>query len=171
MSGPGVPMRIVRHALVDFDRSLPLVEIRVDRHKLSKRLWRASADDGTDFGFELEKPLEHGDVVHVSESHRYAIGQTAEPVLEIMLDPKPDASAVLGWVVGNMHFVIEALPDRIRTPDDSALRQTFERVGIQFLATSAVFRPHRLASVVGHSHAPVQENPFLRPVRHAGATH
>ncbi len=73
---------------------------------------------------------------------------------------------MLGWVAGNMHFVIEAREDRILAPDDPALRQVFERVGISFRAIPAVFHPHRLARVVDHSHAPAQENPFLRPPRH-----
>jgi len=164
-------MLLIRHAISDFDANLPAIEIRVDRHKLAKRLWRATADDGTDFGFELETPLSDGGVVWANDTARYVISQTAEPVLEIPLDPKPDASAVLGWVVGNMHFVIEARSDRLLATDDPALRQALERVGIPYRATSAVFRPHQLAGVVAHSHAPVRDHPIIRAIRHAAATH
>jgi hypothetical protein len=30
---------------------------------------------------------------------------------------------VLGWIVGNLHFVIEAQAERLLAPDDPALRQ------------------------------------------------
>lgn len=163
-------MHLVRAALVGSDAALPAVEIRVERLKLAKRLWRATADDGAEFGFELERPLAHGDVVFAHERGRYVIVQAAEPVLEIALDPRPGSAAVLGWIVGNLHFVLEAQPTRLLAPDDPALRQALERLGIAFRATVAVFQPHRLAAAVAHSHAPAHattfaEHLYVRPPR------
>jgi urease accessory protein len=158
-------MVLVRGPLASADAALPACAIRVDRLKLAKRLWRANADDGTDFGFELTAPLQHGDAVHATATARYVIEQMPEPVLEIALDEKPETCAVLGWIVGNLHFVIEARADRLLAPDDPALRQSLERLGIPFRATNAVFQPHRLAAAVAHSHAPATEHPFVRPAR------
>jgi urease accessory protein len=162
-------MHHVRAAMSSsFDSNLPTVPIRVDRLKLAKRLWRGAADDGADFGFDCESPLKHGDVVWVTTTARYVIEQTPEPVLEVSLeDASPDAAAVLGWAVGNMHFVIEAQPGFVRAPDDPALRQSLARLAIPFRETSAVFQPHRFASIVAHSHAPApaHEHPYLRPAR------
>jgi urease accessory protein len=155
-------MLLVRGPCASADPALPACAIRVDRLKLAKRLWRATAEDGTGFGFELETPLRHGDVVWVVGERRYQIEQQPEPVLEIALDPKPDTSAVLGWIVGNLHFVIEAQPGRLLAPDDSALRQSLERLGIPFRATIEVFQPHRLAASVAHSHAPATGHPYIR---------
>jgi len=69
--------------------ALPRVAVRVDRLKLAKRLWRGVADDGEEFGFELEKPLQPGDVVFQNEKACYVIGQEPELVLEISLAVAP----------------------------------------------------------------------------------
>jgi urease accessory protein len=159
-------MTLVRGPLAGADPALPACPIRVDRLKLAKRLWRATAADGTDFGFEVNAPLRHGEVVHVTAAARYVIEQQPEPVLALALDPHPDASAVLGWIVGNLHFVIEARADVLLAPDDPALRQSLERLGIAYEVRSEVFQPHRLAASVVHSHAgagPGDEHPYLRP--------
>lgn len=158
-------MVFIRGSLASADPARPACAIRVDRLKLAKRLWRAVAADGTDFGCEVETPLRHGDVVHETATARYVIEQLPEPVLAIVLDPKPEASAVLGWIVGNLHFVIEAQADRLLAPDDSALRQSLERLSIPYEAVTEVFQPHRLAASVVHSHAPATEHPFIRPPR------
>ncbi|MBE2216368.1 MAG: urease accessory protein UreE [Opitutaceae bacterium] len=145
-------------------RARPETAIRVDRQKLARRLWRGAADDGLDFGFEVETPLRHGDVVWATPATRYVIRQSAEPLLEIAIDGPPDQAAVIGWAVGNMHFVIEAQERRLLAPDDSGLRQALDRIGIAYCAVSGVFQPHRFASIVGHSHAPGPEaHPFIRP--------
>jgi len=160
-------MVLVRGPFASADAARPAVAIQVDRLKLAKRLWRATAVDGADFGFELTTPLRHGDVVHATATARYVIEQLPEPVLEIALDPKPEQSAVLGWIVGNLHFVIEARADRLLAPDDPALRQSLERLGIPFRAATEIFQPHRLAAAVVHAHAPAGaiEHPYIRPPR------
>jgi len=135
-------------------RALPETAIRVDRQKLARRLWRGRADDGTDFGFEVESALRHGDCVHATPATRYVIRQSAEPLLELSIDLPADQAAVIGWAVGNMHFVIEAQERRLLAPDDSGLRQALDRLGIAYRAVTAVFQPHRFAGIVGHSHEP-----------------
>ena len=118
-------------------------------------------------GQEILSVLEQRDfpVTSLRPRARYVISQLPAPVLEIALDPKPEASAVLGWIVGNLHFVIEAQATRLLAPDDPALRQALERLGGSFRATVEVFQPHRLAASVAHSHAPVTGHPFIRPPR------
>lgn len=144
---------IVHAPLPPVADSRPATAIRVDRQKLSRRLWRGTADDGREFGFELESPLRHGDLVWASDQTRYVICQTPEPVLEIPLDVKPEAAAVIGWAVGNLHFAIEAQAARILAPDDSGLRQALDRLGIHYHECVEVFQPHRLAvSFAGHGH-------------------
>ena len=146
-------MHLVHAPLTSFNPALPEVAIHADRQKLAKRLWRAAADDGTEFGFEVETPLRHGDIVWAGEKARYAIHQAPEPVLEIPLDVTPDAAAVIGWAVGNLHFAIEAQATRLLAPDDSGLRQTLDRLGIHYHEITEVFQPHRFAgSLAGHGH-------------------
>ena len=140
-----------------------LIPVSVDRRVLAKRLWRATAADGTEFGFELSAPLVHGDTVHVTATARYVIRQLPEPVLEIVLPAAADAAAVTGWAVGNLHFPIEAQPHRLLAPADIALRQSLDRLGIAYRAIEEVFRPHRLAAgAAPHSHAAGPEaHPFV----------
>lgn len=152
----------------DASRVLPETAIRVDRQKLARRLWRGAAEDGVDFGFEVETPLRHGDVVWTTPATRYVIRQAAEPLLEVSVDVPAEQAAVIGWAVGNMHFVIEAQERRILAPDDSGLRQALDRLGIAYRAVAGVFQPHRFAGIVGHSHGPAgpQAHPFIRPHGH-----
>jgi urease accessory protein len=147
-------MHLVHAPLSSFDAEFPEISVRVDRQKLAKRLWRAAAADGTEFGFEVETPLHHGDVVWASDKARYVIRQEPERVLEIPLDVKPDAAAVIGWAVGNLHFAIEAQPTRLLAPDDTGLRQALDRMHIHYHEVVEVFEPHRFAgSLDGHGHA------------------
>jgi len=161
-------MILIKGPLAGADTTLPETAIRVDRQKLARRLWRGTADDGADFGFEVESPLHHGDAVWATPATRYIIRQAAEPLLEIAIDVPADQAAVIGWAVGNMHFVIEAQERRILAPDDSGLRQALDRIGIAYRGVTGVFQPHRFASIVGHAHGPSgpEAHPFIRPHAH-----
>ncbi|MBK8479183.1 MAG: urease accessory protein UreE [Opitutaceae bacterium] len=156
-------MQLVHAALSVPVSELVLVRIAADRRQLAKRLWRATAADGTEFGFELSTPLAHGDTVYATAVARYVIQQEPEAVLEIPIPAAPAAAAITGWAVGNLHFPIEAQPQRLLAPDDTALRQSLERMGIEYRAITEVFRPHRLAAgAAPHSHAPAAEvHPFV----------
>jgi urease accessory protein len=146
-------MNLVRAPLEAPDTSLAEVALRADRQILSKRLWRGTAEDGTEFGFELETPLRHGEAVAQTSKERYVIRQNSEPVLEIPLDVTAGAAAVIGWTVGNLHFAIEAQEHRILAPDDSGLRQMLDRLGVHYHAVVEVFQPNRLSgSVAGYGH-------------------
>jgi len=146
-------MHWVSAPLVGVDPALPEVAVRVERRQLARRRWRAAADDGAEFGFELDLPLAHGDVVWVSAGARYVMRQSAEPVLVIPLDGAPAAAAVTGWIVGNLHFPVEAQPGRLLAPDERALRRMLERIGIPYHDAVECFQPHRLASVlIGAGH-------------------
>jgi urease accessory protein len=144
-------MNLVSAPLEASDTSLEEVALRADRQIVAKRLWRGKADDGTEFGFELEAPLRNGQAIAQTPNKRYVIRQNPEPVLEIPLDVPAEATAVIGWAIGNLHFAIDAQPSRILAPDDAGLRQTLDRLGVRYRAVCEVFEPHRLsASLAGH---------------------
>ena len=132
---------VIIHATLEVAPTLPRVALRVDRLTLAKRRWRAVAEDGAEFGFDLTVPLTDGAAFFASGSAVYGIVQKVEPVLEIALLPKPAPVARLGWTIGNLHFPIQVTDEVIRVPDDPALRQLFEREKIPFTEEERVFTP------------------------------
>ncbi|HTJ78765.1 MAG TPA: urease accessory protein UreE [Rariglobus sp.] len=138
-------MLIVSAPLTSVDPTLPEIALRVERRTLAKRLWRGVAEDGAEFGFELETPLRHEMAFFQSETARYVIRQEPEAVLEIALDLPPSAAAGVGWAVGNLHLEFSSEPTRLLTPDEPAARQLMERIQISYKPTTAVFRAGRFA--------------------------
>ncbi|MDR1284290.1 MAG: urease accessory protein UreE [Opitutaceae bacterium] len=154
-------LHLIREPVPEPDLSLPEVAMRIDRQKLSKRLWRGVADDGAGFGCELPSPLRDGDTIFQTPAARYVIRQQPEAVLEIALDiTPPSAAAGIGWAIGNLHLELSAETTRLLTPDDTATRRLLARIGVPFRETTAVFRPGRfvrgpgpaLARELGPSH-------------------
>lgn len=141
-------MTIVRRVLPPASGG-DVVMLRVPRETLAKRRWRGVAEDGAEFGFDLEEPLGDGAVIHRTEGVVYAIRQMPEPVLEVALPGVADA-AWLGWMIGNLHFALEIGEGVIQVADDPALRQMFVREGIVFSEKHCVFRP--MSGSSGHPH-------------------
>jgi urease accessory protein len=138
-------LQMISKPVSEVNPALPEVAVRVERLKLAKRLWRGAADDGVEFGCELERPLTHGDTIWQSGAARYVVRQTEEAVLEISLHVAASAAAGIGWAVGNLHLELMGEAGRLLTPDDKAARQLFERIHVEFRETTAVFRPGRFA--------------------------
>ena len=137
-------LQLIDDSLSQIDLALPVIELRVERRVLAKRLWRGTAADGVEFGFELAAPLKHGDAFHQTAAASYVIAQQPEPVLEIPLaDLPPSATAGIGWAVGNLHLEFSSEATRLLTPDEPAARQLFARIQIDYVATTAVFRAGR----------------------------
>ena len=135
------PMNVIRASLIEWNKKLPVVRIPVERLTLAKRRWRGVAEDGCEFGFDLETPLNDTAVVLQSDNALYAIAQKFEPVLEVPLVANAAKAARLGWTIGNLHFPIEVAETIIRVSDDPALRQLFDRERIQYVACKRVFHP------------------------------
>jgi urease accessory protein len=138
-------LQLVQTSIAQPDPALPEIVLRAARLTVIKRLWRGTADDGTEFGFELSAPLKHGDTFWQTAGARYVLQQLPEPVVEILLDVAPSAAAGIGWAVGNLHLELSAEPMRLLAPDEPAVRQLFERLKVPFKPTTAIFRPGRFA--------------------------
>lgn len=138
-------MQLISGPVVSPDPSLAETALHVERLTLAKRIWRGAAEDGTEFGFELSRPLQHGDVFWQTAAARYVIHQVPEAVVEISLDVAPSAAAGIGWAVGNLHLELQAEPARLLAADEPAVRQLLERLKVPFKATTAIFRPGRFA--------------------------
>jgi urease accessory protein len=138
-------MKLIHAVLASPNSSLPAVPLRTDRITLAKRLWRGTAVDGLEFGFELDRPLKPGDTFHETTAARYIVEQDSEPVVEIPLDIAPSAAAGIGWAIGNLHLELQSEPTRLLAADEPAVRQLLDRLQVPYRQTTAVFRPGRFA--------------------------
>ena len=134
-------MELIHHALTGWDQHLSVLRIPVERLSLAKRRWRGIAEDGTEFGFDLEAPLTDGAAIFQSDAAVYILAQKYEPVLEVALGSDSPSAARLGWMIGNLHFAVEVAGAIVRVVDDPAVRQLFEREHIPFTACKRVFHP------------------------------
>jgi urease accessory protein len=116
------------------------VRLTASRGTLGKRRWRGVAEDGREFGFDLENGLNHGSVFFEDEIAQYVVEQEPEQVLEIPIATL-DRAASVAWNLGNLHFVVQILPRSIRVPADSAVRQFLHREGIDHEEIECVFLP------------------------------
>jgi len=138
-------LQLINAPLASPTPSLPEVALTVERITLAKRIWRGTAADGMEFGFELERPLRHGETFWQTVTARYVIAQQPEAVVEIDLTIAPSAAAGIGWAVGNLHLELNAEPARLLAPDEPAVRQLLDRLQVPFKPTTAIFRPGRFA--------------------------
>ncbi|MEO7597824.1 MAG: urease accessory protein UreE [Opitutus sp.] len=138
-------LQLINAPIAEPDVTLPQIAIPVERTTIAKRLWRGTAEDGAEFGFDLSAPLKHGDTVFQSSTARYLVQQQPERVVEISLAIQPSAAAGIAWAVGNLHLELCAEPNRLLAPDEPAVRQLLARMKVDFNSTTAVFRPGRFA--------------------------
>ena len=123
------------------------VVLMVERRLFLKRRWRGIAEDGCEFGFDLESRLQHGGVIHRSDSADYVVRQAPETVYQ--LQPSDAAQAALmGWKIGNLHLGIEVSDGLIRAVRDPAVQQLCEREGWPLQETTVVFNPLRVTAHV-----------------------
>jgi len=137
---------LVQSAVAQADLTLPEVPLKVDRRTIAKRIWRGVAEDGVEFGFQLEAPLKDGETIwQTPAAARYVLRQEPEPIVEIPLNIASSAAAGIGWAIGNLHLELSAEPTRLLAADEPAVRQLLERLKVPYRATTAVFRPGRFA--------------------------
>ena len=104
--------------------------------------------------------LEPGALLVVDADFYVVVEARPEPVLAVR--PRDAREAVgVAFEVGNRHFPLALEGDRLLVPDDAAMRQLLQRLGVAFEKAEAVFTPigaghrheagHALAD--GHTHA------------------
>jgi urease accessory protein len=143
---------LIQSAVAQPDVTLLEVALSADRRVIAKRIWRGTADDGVEFGFQLGAVLKHGETFWQTTSARYVLHQLPEPVVEISLNLAVSAAAGIGWAIGNLHLELCAETTRLLAPDEPAVRQLLERLKVPFKPTTAIFRPGRFARGDQSSH-------------------
>jgi urease accessory protein len=121
------------------------VRLRVERRMFLKRRWRAVAEDGVEFGFDLTGRLHTGAVIHRTETADYVIQQEEEPVYEIRYTDAAQA-ALVGWKIGNLHFPVEIGAGWLRVTRDLAVTQLCEREGWAVTEAEVIFNPLRVTA-------------------------
>ena len=134
------------HRMVSDQSSRPQdcqIKLMAERRMFLKRRWRAHAEDGTEFGFDLESRLRHGAVIYQAEEADYVIWQQPELVYDVPF-ASAEYGALVGWMIGNLHFPVEILPASIRALHDPAVKLLLERENWAFTEESVVFNPLRV---------------------------
>lgn len=152
-------MILVRHPL-KYSAGGSTVAVPVDRRTLARRRFRATAADGTDFGFDVEEPLRHGEAFFQEEGRTYVIDQQDEEVLRIPYGTAEEA-ALLGWRIGNLHFPAQVESGALLAEDDTALVQMLQREGIAFERVRRIFAPprHEAHAHGHHTHHEQESHP------------
>ena len=109
------------------------IELAIERRKFLKRRWRATASDGTDFGFDLESRLTDGNT-------DYIVRQLPEKVYEVAFT-NPAEGALIGWKVGNLHLPAQIMEGSLRILHDDAMMQLLAREGWPFTEPEVLFTP------------------------------
>jgi urease accessory protein len=114
--------------------------LAAERRQFLKRRWRGVAEDGTEFGFDLETRLTDGGVIFQQAGNDYIVRQLPETVYEVPLE-SPSRAALIAWRVGNLHLPAQILDHSIRVLHDEAMAQLLEREGWDFTEPEVIFTP------------------------------
>ncbi|RYD40833.1 MAG: urease accessory protein UreE [Verrucomicrobiaceae bacterium] len=135
-------MHLIQNALAPVS-DLPAdnqVILSAERRQFLKRRWRGIAEDGTEFGFDLDARLIDGCVIFHQDGKDYIVRQLTEKVYEIALD-SPDQAALVAWKVGNLHLPAQIQQGWIRILHDEAMTQLLQREGWDFTEPEVLFTP------------------------------
>lgn len=116
------------------------VTLHAERRQFLKRRWRGMAEDGTEFGFDLEQRLIDGSVIFHSGGMDYVVRQMPEIVFRIPFE-SPAQAALVAWKTGNLHMPAQITDDAILVLHDEAMRNLIQREGWPFTEPEVLFVP------------------------------
>ncbi len=116
------------------------IVLSAERRRFLKRRWRGTAEDGTEFGFDLESRLVDGCVVFREGGKDYIVRQLPETVYEIAFQ-SPAQAALVAWKVGNLHLPAQISEGFIRVLHDEAMANLLQREGWAFTEPEVLFQP------------------------------
>jgi len=129
--------RLERDALV-----LTAEERRWGRRRVTTRKGRELA-----LALPTGSVLVPGEILHVARDWYVVIEAASEPVLAATPRSREEGLRV-AFEVGNRHFTLAVDGDRLLVPDDPAMEQLLERLGVPWQRDHAVFAPLG----IGHRH-------------------
>jgi len=116
------------------------VTLFAERRNFLKRRWRGVAEDGTEFGFDLENRLIDGCVIFQKDGRDYLVRQLPERIYEISFT-SADQAALVAWKVGNLHLPAQIHTDRIQVLHDEAMAQLLLRENWPYSEPEVIFTP------------------------------
>lgn len=114
--------------------------LHAERRQFLKRRWRGQADDGTEFGFDLEERLTDGCVIFHQEGKDYLVRQTKEKVFCIPFI-HPAQAALIAWKTGNLHMPAQITEHALYVLHDDAMRNLIERENWEYTEPEILFTP------------------------------
>jgi urease accessory protein len=81
-----------------------------------------------------------GEILHVARDWYVVIEAATEPVLVVVPRSREEGLRI-AFEVGNRHFALAVDGERLLVPDDPAMEQLFERLGVEWRREDAVFVP------------------------------
>ena len=135
-------MHLIQHALAPAS-ALPAekqITLAAERRQFLKRRWRGVAEDGTEFGFDLETRLTDGCAIFQQNGNDYIVRQLHEVVYELPLE-SPAQAALVAWKVGNLHLPAQIMANSIRVLHDESMTQLLEREGWAYTEPEVLFTP------------------------------
>lgn len=135
-------MHVIQQALASASALPPerRITLSAERRQFLKRRWRGIAEDGTEFGFDLETRLTDGCVIFQQGGNDYIVRQLPEVVYEVQLET-PAHAALVAWKVGNLHLPAQILDHSIRVLHDEAMAQLLQREGWSCSEPEVIFTP------------------------------
>lgn len=116
------------------------VTLHAERRQFLKRRWRGVAEDGTEFGFDLDERLIDGCVIFREGGKDYVVRQTPEKVFRIAFE-NPAQAALVAWKTGNLHMPAQITGDALLVLHDEAMAQLIQREGWSFTEPEVLFTP------------------------------
>ena len=116
------------------------VVLAAERRQFLKRRWRGVAEDGTEFGFDLETRLTDGCVVFQQDGKDYIVRQLPETVYEVPFE-SPAHAALVAWKTGNLHLPAQIFDSCLRVLHDEAMRNLLDREGWTYTEPTVLFQP------------------------------
>lgn len=123
------------------------ITLSAERRQFLKRRWRGVAEDGTEFGFDLETRLTDGCLIFQQGGHDYIVRQLPEVVYQIDC-ASPGQAALVGWKVGNLHLPAQIVGNAIWVLHDEAMTQLLEREGWDYSEPEVLFSPMKAVAHV-----------------------
>ncbi len=110
-----------------------------------ERRWprgRFRTEQGRELAFALPtgSQLEPGQIVSAGEDWFVMVAAAEEPVLAVSPDGPREAIRI-AFEIGNRHFPLAIDGSRLLVPDDPAMTQLFDRLGVVWQREMAAFEP------------------------------